>query len=125
MFCQMTKKIDFAEWLKDTLKDKNMKPIDLSRLANIDSGVVTRLLKAEREAKPDTLSAIAHALQLPVDLVFEKAGVLPPKPELSPIKRALLHASEGLPDSDVKLALSLLEQRQEYYKKNPGAKPAK
>lgn len=94
-------------------------------MANIDSGVVTRLLKAEREAKPDTLSAIAHALQLPVDLVFEKAGVLPPKPELSPIKRALLHAAEGLPESDVKLALSLLEQRQEFYKKNPNAKPAK
>lgn len=71
------------------------------------------------------LTAIAHALRLPPDLVFEKAGILPPKPELSPIKRALLHAADGLPDSDLQIALSILEQRREYYKKNPGAKPAK
>jgi transcriptional regulator with XRE-family HTH domain len=121
----MTKKIDFAEWLKSTLSDKGMKPIDLSRLANIDSGVVTRLLKAEREAKPDTLIAIAHALKLPVDFVLEKAGVLPPKIELSPARRKLLHLSEDLPDSDVDIAIALLEQRKEFYKKNPQSKPAK
>lgn len=118
-------KITFSEWLTKILADKDIKPVELARLAKIDPGVVTRILKAERDAKPKTLEAIAHALKLPVDLVYEKAGILPPKVELSPIKRALLHASEGLPDSDLQLALSLLEQRQEYYKKNPGAKPAK
>jgi len=121
----MTKKIDFAEWLKNILNDKGMKPIDLSRLANIDSGVITRLLKAEREAKPDTLIAIAHALKLPVDLIFEKAGLLQPKSELSAVKRKLLHVAETSFDSDVEIAITLLEQRQEYYKKHPQAKPSK
>ena len=125
MICCLMTKITFSEWLTDILAEKEIKPVELARLAKIDPGVVTRIIKAERSATPKTLEAIAHALKLPVDLVYEKAGILPQKAELSPIKRKLLHASDGLPDSDVELALSLLEQRQEYYKKNPGTKPVK
>lgn len=71
------------------------------------------------------LRKIAKALNLPADFVFEKAGVLPPKPELSPIKRALIHLAEGMPDSDIEVAIAVLEQREEYYRKNPSARPVK
>lgn len=118
-------KISLAEWLDAILKNKNIKPIELARSANIDPGVVTRILKAERSATPKTLEAIAHALQLPTDLVYEKAGILPKKNELSLAKRKLLHLADGLPDSDVEIAIALLEQREEFYKKNPSAKPSK
>lgn len=122
----MTKtRVAFAEWLDAVLVEQDIKPVELARLAKIDPGVVTRILKAERDARPKTLEAIAHALKLPTDLVYEKAGILPTKIELSPIKRKLLHLTEGLPESDVEIAVNILEQRQEYYKKNPGAKPAK
>ena len=124
IYCLMTK-ITFSEWLEKTLADKGIKPVELARMAKIDPGVVTRILKAERSATPKTLEAIAHALKLPTDLVYEKAGILPSKPELSPIKRKLIHIAEGLPDSDVETAIALLEQRSEYYRKNPSAKPAK
>jgi transcriptional regulator with XRE-family HTH domain len=117
--------IDFAEWLENELDKREIKPVELARIAGIDPGVVTRILKAERSARPKTLESIAHALRLPPEFVFEKAGILPPKPELTPIKRKLLHLAEGLPDSDIELALSILEQRQDYYKKNPQAKPVK
>jgi transcriptional regulator with XRE-family HTH domain len=118
-------KISFAEWLDAILKDKDIKPVELARSANIDPGVVTRILKAERSATPKTLEAIAHALQLPVDLVYEKAGILPKKTDLSSARRKLLHMSEDLPDSDVEIAISLLEQRKQFYKKNPQSKPTK
>ena len=94
-------------------------------MAKIDPGVVTRILKAERSATPKTLESIAHALKLPVDLVYEKAGILPSKSNLSSVKRKLVHLAEGLPDSDVEMAIALLEQREAYYKKHPEAKPGK
>ncbi len=122
--CQMTKNVSFSEWLEQTLTDMDMKPVELARKARIDPGIVTRILKAERSTTPKTLEAIAHALKLPVDLVYEKAGILPKKPELSPIKRKLVHVAEELPDSDIELAITLLEQRQEFYKRNPKARPA-
>lgn len=121
--CLMTN-TDFAEWLEKTLVDKKIKPVELARTARIDPGVVSRILKADRKPNPKTLEAIAHALKLPTEFVFEKAGLLPPKIEVSPIKRKLAHLAEGLPDSDVEIAFALLEQRSEYYKKNPNVKPA-
>lgn len=114
-----------SEWLKNELIGRKWKQADLVRESNLDSAVISNIINGKRNAGETTARAIAKALNLPVDYVFEKLGILPPKTELSPIKRALLHAAEGLPESDLKLALSLLEQRQEYYKKNPQAKPSK
>jgi transcriptional regulator with XRE-family HTH domain len=116
---------NFSEWLKQELDSRNWKQADLVRETKLDSAVISNLVNGKRRSGENTACAIAHALKLPADFVFEKAGILPPKIELSPIKRKLLHASEGLPDSDLEMALSLLEQRHEFYKKNPGAKPAK
>lgn len=115
----------FSDWLLNELKQRKMSQSDLARLAKIGTGTISNIMSGNRKVGQDTLQAIAHALKLPPDLVFEKAGLLPPKIELSPIKRKLAHLAEGLPDSDVEIAIALLEQRSEYYKKHPSTKPAK
>lgn len=115
----------FSNWLLDELKKREMTQSDLARLAKLGSGTISNIMSGNRKVGQDTLTAIAHALKLPVDLVFEKAGLLPPKVEASPIKRKLAHMAEGLPDSDIEMVIALLEQREDYYKKNPQAKPAK
>lgn len=61
----------------------------------------------------------------PPDLLFEFVNILPAKSELSIIKRKLAHLAQDLPDTDIEMAIALLEQRTEYYKKHPSAKPAK
>lgn len=116
---------NFGMWLLKELEKRNMSQSDLARACSITTAQISRIISGTRSAGKDSLTAIAHALRLPPDLVFEKAGILPPKIELSALKRRLLHVAEGLPDSDIELALSLLEQRQTFYKKNPNAKPAK
>lgn len=116
---------NFAKWLDQELKNRDWKPADLSRASGLRSAVISNLLNGHRNVGEKTGNAIARALKVPVDLVFEKAGMIPPKPDLSPIKRKLAHVAEDLPDSDVELAITLLEQRQEYYKRNPQARPTK
>lgn len=116
---------NFKTWLEGQLRERGWKPADLAKESGLSSAVISNILNGHRKVGEKTANAIAHGLKLPPDLVFEKAGLLPPKPDLSPSRRALLHASEGLPDSDIELATALLEQRSEFYKKNPGAKPAK
>lgn len=115
----------FGKWLAEELEKRKMSQSDLSRASNITTAQISRIITGQRNAGEQALIAVAHALRLPPEFVFEKAGILPPKPELTPIKRKLLHLAEGLPDSDIELALSILEQRQDYYKKNPQAKPVK
>lgn len=117
-------KIEFGQWVKKERETRNWSQSDLARESGLYRSVINNIENGVSESTPKTLTALAKGFGYPVEYVFEVFGLLPPKPELSPVKRALLHVAEGLPDSDVKLALSLLEQREEYYKKNPGAKPA-
>jgi transcriptional regulator with XRE-family HTH domain len=115
---------NFADWLKQELENRSWKQADLVRLTNLDSAVISNLINGKRKSGENTARAIARAFNLPPEFVFEKAGLLPPKPELSPIKRKLAHVANDMPDSDIEMVISLLEQRQDYYKKNPKAKPA-
>lgn len=116
---------NFGTWLLNILREREMSQSELARLAGISKGTVSNLINGTSGIGQDSLVAIARALRLPPDLVFEKAGIFAPKNELSPIKRALLHVAQDLPDSDIELALGLLEKRAEYYKQNPQAKPSK
>lgn len=115
----------FSDWLLSELKSRGMTQSELARLAGLGSGTISNIMIGNRQVGQDTLAKISHALKLPTDLVFEKAGILPSKPELSPVKRKLAHLAEDLPDSDLESVIAMLEQRQEYYKKHPSAKPAK
>lgn len=66
---------------------------------------------------PETLTAIAKAFNFPPDFVFEKAGILPQKTDLSPIKRTAIHAIESADDDDVDFIYKWLIDRQEHSRK--------
>lgn len=114
----------FNKWLLEELKEKDWTQADLSRASGLTSAAISKYING-RIPDEDALRKISKALKLPAEFVFEKAGKLPTKPELSPIKRKLAHVAEGLPDSDVEIAIALLEQREAFYKKNPAAKPSR
>lgn len=116
---------NFGDWLLERLKEKNISQSELARMAGLSKGTVSNLVNGTKGAGQDSLTAIAHALKLPVDLVFEKAKLLPVKTELSPAKRKLMYLAEILPDSDIEIAIALLEQRESVYKKNRQIKPVK
>lgn len=115
----------FSKWLSEQMNKADMSQADLARASGLTRSTISYWLSPKSKSPDEAaLRKIATAFKLPPELVFEKAGLLPPKPELSPIKRKLIHVAGDLPDSDVELAIGLLEQRQEYYKKNPKARPA-
>ncbi|RJP53328.1 MAG: helix-turn-helix domain-containing protein [Anaerolineaceae bacterium] len=114
----------FNDWLLNQMQQKEWSQADLARHSGLTKGAISKYMMG-RIPDDEAIRKIAHALNLPADLIFEQANKLPHKPELSNIKRKLLHIAKDLPDSDVEIAITLLEQRQEYYKKHPQAKPAK
>jgi transcriptional regulator with XRE-family HTH domain len=77
---------DFANWLDNALKSSNLTPAELARRSGVDKGVISRALSRERVPSPETLSSIAEALQLPLDIVFQAAGLLPSETEVELIK---------------------------------------
>jgi transcriptional regulator with XRE-family HTH domain len=78
--CQMTS-IDFPNWLQKQLGERNWKPTDLAKRSRISDAAISRILRGERKADPDTLRTIAQSLKLPTETVFRAAGILPPKHE--------------------------------------------
>jgi len=115
----------FGSWLLTELDERDMSQSDFAHACKITTAQMSRIVSGERNAGIETLTNIAHTFKIPVDFIFEKAGLLPPNSELSVIKRTLIDLAKGLPDSDLEMVIALLKQRDNYYKKNPKAKPEK
>lgn len=117
-------KVEFGEWIRQQRSDRGWSQADLARESGLYRSLINNIENGVSEPAPKTLTALAKALNYEAQYLFELLGLLPQKAELSPIKRKLAHLAEDLPDSDVEIAITLLEQRQEYYRRNPKARPA-
>lgn len=96
-YCQMTD-ITFSEWLYIALDKNNWKQADLSRVANIDSGFLSKVLSGERNPGNTFLTRAAEALGYPPEFVFRMAGILPPAREGDPTEEELLYLYDRLPE---------------------------
>jgi transcriptional regulator with XRE-family HTH domain len=88
----------FVEWLEGELAARNWRPADLARAANISTGALSSVLTGSRNVGVDMANAIALGLGLPPDLVFRRAGLLPPQPgpERDPTLQELIEIMRNL-----------------------------
>jgi transcriptional regulator with XRE-family HTH domain len=112
----MVDRMDFAYWLQGEREKAGWSQSDLSRFSGLNRAVINKV-ESGTKPMPETLTAIAKAFNFPPDYVFEKAGILPPKSDLSPIKRAAIHAIESATDDDVEFINKWLTDRNEHGRK--------
>ena len=74
--CQM-KPIDFPEWLQEKIFKRGWRPTDLAKHARISDAAISRILRGERKADPETLVAVSNALKISPITMFRAAGLLP------------------------------------------------
>lgn len=92
------------------MRARNMSPADLARATNKDQGIISRLLRGERQPRPETLADIARALKLSVDEVYRAAGLLPPRPDSNiDVERAEHLVRSFKTDQYRQIALATLE----------------
>ena len=106
----------FDSWLLKEINKHDWSQSDLARSAGLHRAVIHKVINGTSKPTPKTLNAIAHALCIPPELVFEKAGLLIPSSELSANERTLIHLAKGLPDGDLEMVFALLKQRHDHYK---------
>lgn len=75
---------DFADWLRNQLEQRGWTQSELSRRSGVSPAQITRVLSGERGLGEKSISALAKALNLPVETVFRAAGLLPPPPSNEP-----------------------------------------
>ena len=86
-FTQMTKgkNVEFGEWLREELENRNWSQAELGRRTNRVRQVYSPYIKGKvKSPNPEVLKDIADAFGLPRSLVFEKAGFLDTQDENPP-----------------------------------------
>jgi transcriptional regulator with XRE-family HTH domain len=117
--CVMT---SFPEWLASKLNDAGMSPAELSRKMRKDQGMVSRILRGERNPRPKTIEAICKALGVPIEEGYRAAGLLPPKPKADQFREMIGHLVDQLPTEEdkneveeyIRLRLRIAEGRGNY-----------
>lgn len=117
----MARMIEFSEWLRNKMGD--MRATELAAKAGIDDGIISRALKGTRIPSPQSLEKIARVLRIPLDVIYNAAGV--PVSQLkvkNPKQTELAHIAGELPESDIDDLIELARLRLRRKERANGAK---
>lgn len=90
--------LEFNHWLEEEMKARGWSQADLAREANVSRGAIGNILREERKPGKTLLIAIANAFGLPPEVVFRKAGMIPPKSDGDPRIEIISHLMASLDD---------------------------
>jgi transcriptional regulator with XRE-family HTH domain len=104
--------VEFAEWLQDQLNQRGLTQTDLARRTGIGNSQISRIVRMERGVGPESAKAIARAFGIKPEVVFRKAGLLPPAPEQpteqSPDILEMIRLYNDLEDADQQEVLAII-----------------
>lgn len=100
--------VNFGDWLLKQLQDRDMSQSELARVAGVSKGTISNLINGTKGAGQESLLAVARALKLPPELVFEKAGIFPPKNTRSTVKNTAIGIIESLSEEDAAFIANFL-----------------
>jgi len=110
-------KIDFAEWLRETIEARGWNQNKLAQVSGISAAQIGRIMSGERQAGPDACRAFADALGLPPEIVFRRAGLLPPVDNAGERAAITAHLVDQLPVADQEAVIAFARQRLETAKR--------
>lgn len=114
----------FSEWIEEQLNLRGWKPADLARAARVGQTTISNIINGNRNPGPDFCISIARALNVPTELVFRKAGILPPSLEerraADPKLDEAMLILEQLDEAQRETVLTMLRG----FQQQPGAAPA-
>lgn len=102
-------KSQFGDYLRHLRQQRKLGNRQLERLSGIDSGALTRLERGDRAPGPQTLQALATALEVPLADLFARAGFATPYD--LPTVDSYFHARYGHLPEDVLASMNTYCQR--------------
>lgn len=114
--------MDFVEWLTSELQKRDWTAADLARNARISKGSISNIVSGARQPGKDVCEGIANAFKIPPEIVYRRAGLLPPLSNNSENKEELLHLFDMMDEDNredtMDYARMKLQQQEREKKKN-------
>jgi transcriptional regulator with XRE-family HTH domain len=98
----------FSEWLEREIERRGLSQAELAREAKVTRAAINGVLTGARGPGKDLCLAIARAFKIPPEVVFQKAGLLPDRPEQDPTLDEINFKLSLLPKRDQEEALRYL-----------------
>lgn len=83
--------MDFKDWLIGELEKRNWSAADLARNAGIAKGSISNILAGRREPGPDFCDGVSRAFKISPEVVYRRAGLLPPQRNADEGTQELVH----------------------------------
>jgi transcriptional regulator with XRE-family HTH domain len=113
---------EFKRWLQQEMDNRGWSISDLARSANVARGSIGNILRGERNPGIDVCEGIAHAFKISPEIVYRRAGLLPPALEQDEKRQELVHLyemmSEDNKDDQLSYARMKLEKQEREGKNN-------
>ncbi|MBX3005979.1 MAG: helix-turn-helix transcriptional regulator [Anaerolineales bacterium] len=93
-------KMSFSEWLSAEMQKRDWSQSDLARASGLRRATISNVLNRVRQPGTAVLHALARGLDLPLDLVYRKAGLLPTRAEPTDAELRWLHIFEKATDKE-------------------------
>jgi len=92
--------LDLVDFLLLEMKKKNLAPIDITKRGGLSPSQVSKILNRESPAGPKAIEKFAIALNLPVDLLYQYAGLFTKPIDLDEKREELLHLFSQMSDEN-------------------------
>lgn len=114
---------DLARWLQEQLNLRGWTTADLVKRTGLYHSTISRILKGEREAGPDTCLALAKALDEQPDKIFRLAGLLPEENEdsgqMNKIQEEIVSLTGQLDETGQRMVLEIVKGLVSRVKRRP------
>ncbi|MBI5950178.1 MAG: helix-turn-helix domain-containing protein [Chloroflexi bacterium] len=107
---------NFKQWLQAEMNTREWSISDLARYAGVARGSIANVLRGDRDPGASLCEGIAKAFKMPPEVVFRKAGILPPDVKPDEKRQELVHLfdmmSEENKDDQISYARMRLEKQE-------------
>ena len=79
----------FAKWIQAELDRRDMTQADLARKSGMPKATISNVVSSQRRAGSSFCRRLAKALDIPPDIVYQAAGLLPPEKKLSKLEKQI------------------------------------
>ena len=89
----------FNNWLLKQLQERDWTQADLARNSGLTNAAISKYINGRIPDK-DAIRKLARAFSLPLNIVYQAAGLLPPQSPESELINRIIHLTSELPEQD-------------------------